>query len=162
MKLVDRARYVLENVANGSLATVSPDGRPWNTPLFVAFAADFKFYWSSLSDTEHSRNIAVRPDVFLVVFDPTQPDESGSGVYIRATARELGDEASIRVALALLAKRKNRSPQPAADFTGPQPRRVYEAVPEGIWTNVLNEEGGYYFDERIDIDLLRRSRTDDH
>ena len=155
MELVERARRILERVGNGSLATVSPDGRPWNSPLFVAFDANLRFYWSSHIDAEHSRNIATRPDVFLVVFDSTQPDQSGGAVYMRATASELTDETSIRGALAYLARRKNEPPKPLADFRSPQRRRVYQAVPDAVWTNVLKEEDGYYYDERIDIDLMR-------
>jgi hypothetical protein len=157
MEPVDRARRILERVCNAALATVSPDGHPWNSPVFVAFDADLRFYWSSHVDAEHSRNIAVRPDVFLVVFDSTQPDQSGGAVYIRATARELVDEASIRAALACLAIRKNEPPRRPDDFTGSQPRRMYEAVPGAMWTNVLEEKDGYYFDERIEIDLRRSS-----
>ena len=159
MELVDRTRHLLERVGNGSLATVSPDGRPWNSPLLIAFDAELRFYWSSQVDAEHSRNIAVRPDVFLVVFDSTQPDQSGGAVYIRATARELSDEASIRAALASLARRKNEPPKPPADFTGPQRRRVYQAVPNVMWTNILKDVNGYYFDERIEIDLRPSSRA---
>ena len=40
-------------------------------------------------------------------------------------------------ALGCLAIRKNEPPKPPADLIGPHPRRVYEAVPEAIWTNVL-------------------------
>jgi hypothetical protein len=91
----------------------------------------------------------MRPDVFLVVFHSTKPDAGGGAMYIRATAREPVDEASIRTALACLASRKNEAPKPHADFTGVHPRRAYQAVPDAIWTNVLEEESGYYFDERV-------------
>jgi hypothetical protein len=153
VQLIGRAKRTLAAVANGSLATVSADGRPWNSPLFVAFDADLRFYWSSSVDAEHSRNIVVRPGVFLVVFDSTQPDESGNAVYIRATARELIDEVSIHVALACLARRRNEPPKPATDFSGSQPRRVYEGVPDAMWTNVLRQENGHWRDERIEVDL---------
>src|SRR5215204_3537482 len=102
LDLITRARRTLERVINASLATVTPDGRPWNSPIFVAFDADVRFYWSSHLDAAHSRNIAARPDVCLVVFDSTEPDESGNGVYIRATAREVLDEPSIRAGLECL------------------------------------------------------------
>ena len=149
--LIGRAKRTLEQVANASLATVTSDGRPWNSPLFVAFDSDFRFYWSSHRDAVHSTNIAARPDVFLVIFDSTQPDESGAAVYVRATARELLDGPAIQVGLEYLAKRKNERKKASADFMEPHPRRVYEAVPEMIWTNVVKERDGHYFDERVAI-----------
>ena len=135
--LIGRAKRTLEQVANASLATVTSDGRPWNSPLFVAFDSDFRFYWSSHRDAVHSTNIAARPDVFLVIFDSTQPDESGAAVYVRATARELLDGPAIQVGLEDLAKRKNERKKASADFMEPHPRRVER----GRARNDLDERG---------------------
>jgi general stress protein 26 len=153
VKLVDRIRRTLERITNASLATVSPDGRPWNSPLYVAFDSNLTFYWSSHNDATHSRNIAANLGVMFVVFDSTAPDQTGQAVYIRGTARELVDEQAIDVALKCLAERKNEPPKISSDFTGPHPRRVYAAVPDAIWTNVVIEQSGHYFDERVDVDV---------
>jgi nitroimidazol reductase NimA-like FMN-containing flavoprotein (pyridoxamine 5'-phosphate oxidase superfamily) len=152
MMLADEAHRTLDRITYAALATVSADSRPWNTPLYVAFDRR-AFYWSSHRDAQHSRNIAVNPSVMLVVFDSTQPDASGHGVYVRATAHELIDAKSIERALLALAARRNEPVRPVADFQAPHPRRVYEAVTEEVWTNVLEHEGVYYFDERIPIEL---------
>ena len=164
-RAVSVARRALRRIATVALATVAPDGRPWNTPVFSAFDGR-AFYWSSLPDAVHSTNITVNPAVLLAIFDSTVPDQSGHGVYVRAVARELADHQSIAIGLAALAARKRESPKPVEDHVAPQPRRVYEAVPETMWTNVLHEDRGYYFDERIHIDIAdlraprhRRHRT---
>lgn len=154
MELVDRARQTLDRVAIASLATVSGDGRPWNCPVFVAFDGDFRFYWSSQVDAVHSQNIAARPDVCLVLFDSTQPDASGRAVYVRALARELTDDVSMRAALACLARRRNEPAKDPAEFTDEHPRRVYVAVPDIIWTNVLKCDAGHFFDERVVIHFV--------
>jgi hypothetical protein len=153
MNLVQLARRTLERIPNASLATVLPDGRPWNSPLYVAFDAQLSFYWSSHLDALHSKNIAARPDILLVVFDSTALDQNGHGVYLRGTAQELNDGAAIDKALACLATRKQEAPKPSADFVDPHPRRVYEAVIETAWTNVVSKANGHYFDERVVIDL---------
>lgn len=152
MTLANEAHRTLGRITYAALATVSPDGRPWNAPLYVAFDGR-AFYWSSHSDAQHSRNIAGNPSIMLVVFDSTAPDASGHGVYICATARELTDAVSIECGLQALAARKKEPVSPVADFLAPNPRRIYEAVPEAIWTNVVQHEGPYYFDERILIEL---------
>ena len=155
MNLVRLARQTLDRIPNASLATVLPDGRPWNSPLYVAFDAHLSFYWSSYLDAVHSKNIAGRPDILLVVFDSTALDQSGCGVYLRGRAQELRDAAAIDKALACLATRKQEPPKAAADFVGSHPRRVYQAVIDTAWTNLVGETNGHYFDERVEIDLLR-------
>lgn len=150
--LVDRARQTLERTEIAALATISPDGLPWNSPLYVAFDRRLTFYWSSQRDSAHSRNISSNPEVFLVVFDSTAADQSGHGVYVRGTARELVDEPSVKAGLECLARRKQEPLKPVADFLGSQPRRVYELVPHVMWTNLLKERDGHYFDERVVID----------
>lgn len=152
MDLIERARETLQRIANASLATVSRDGLPWNSPVFVAWSPSLAIYWSSHRDSVHSQNIANRPDVFVVVFDSTAPDESGRAVYVRATAHELRDEAAIQHALDCLALRRQEKPKHAADFVGTPLRRIYKAVPETMWTNVVKMEEGHYFDERVVID----------
>ena len=150
--LIARARGTLSKIANASLATVGADGHPWNTPVFVAFDEQLTFYWSSQSRAAHSQNIAHHPQVTLVIFDSRADDDSGHGVYVAATARELTDAAEIGAALERLAKRRGDPPKPAQDFIGGHPRRVYAAVPHTIWTNVVHERDGYMFDERVVID----------
>ena len=152
MMLADEAHRTLNRITYAALATVAADGRPWNAPLYVAFDRR-AFYWCSHHDAQHSRNIGVHPSVMLVVFDSTVPDASGHGVYVRATARELIDAASIERALLALAARRGEPVKPVADFLAPQTQRVYEAVVEEIWTNVVHREGAYYVDERISIKL---------
>jgi len=152
MMLADEAHRTLNRITYAALASVSTDGRPWNAPLYVAFDRH-AFYWSSHYDAQHSRNIAVNPSVMLIVFDSTVPDASGHGVYVRATAHELIDAASIERALLAVAARRNEPVRPVADFLAPHAQRVYEAVIEEVWTNVVRREGVYYFDERIPFEL---------
>jgi nitroimidazol reductase NimA-like FMN-containing flavoprotein (pyridoxamine 5'-phosphate oxidase superfamily) len=152
MDLTRKARETLARIANVALATVTPDGCPWNSPVYTAFDKR-AFYWSSQHDSVHSKNIAVNPSVLIVAFDSVSPDASGHAVYVRARARELTDERAIRIALESLGKRKGEPPRPPADFTPPNQRRVYEAVPDTFWTNIVLERDGHFFDERVVVEL---------
>lgn len=146
------AQRTLQRVATVALATASATGQPWNSPVYAAFDGR-AFYWSSLVDAMHSLNIAANAAVFLAIFDSTGPDQSGRGVYARATARELSDPLEIERALRALAARKGEPAKPVHDHVVPQPRRVYEAVPDTMWTNRLHHEDGNYYDERVPIDI---------
>jgi hypothetical protein len=52
-----------------------------------------RFFWVSSPDVTYSRNIAVRPEVGIVVFDSQAAIGAGQGVYVSAAAELLeGDE----------------------------------------------------------------------
>lgn len=57
--------------------------------MFFATADYADFYWVSAEDAEHSRNIAGRPQVSMVIFDSQVPTYHGRAVYFSATAAEL-------------------------------------------------------------------------
>ena len=157
---VDIAHETLHRIANAALATVSAESVPWNSPVFVAFDGR-AFYWISYVDAVHSRNIAANDAVFLVIFDSTAADHTGQCVYVRATARALTDERAIGTALESLARRKREAPRRTADFMAPSDRRVYEAVPTMVWTNVVHEQADRVFDERVTIALPSQSAGHD-
>ena len=87
--LAAAARAVIDANVYMTLGTRAGDGSPWVSPVFYAASAYRDFYWISSPDATHSRNLAQRPQVSLVIFDSRQPPGSGQAVYIAATAEEL-------------------------------------------------------------------------
>lgn len=82
----------IKGVVVGSVATILPDGRPWNTPLHMAFD-DTHVYWMSRAETTHSTNIVARSAVSITIWSP-DVSTGLKGVYIQSEAAELqGDEA---------------------------------------------------------------------
>ena len=70
--------------------------RPCTTPT-RGYA---RFYWVSSSEANHSRNIAARAEVTIVVFDCRAPVGRGRGVYMSALAEELsGDDLDRGIAI---------------------------------------------------------------
>jgi nitroimidazol reductase NimA-like FMN-containing flavoprotein (pyridoxamine 5'-phosphate oxidase superfamily) len=89
----DVARAIVDDNLYMVLATADADGRPWASPVYFAHDAYRRFVWVSAPDSTHSRNIAVRPGVSIVIFDSRVPVNSGQAVYMSATATEVtGDE----------------------------------------------------------------------
>ncbi len=82
--MIEASRYLV-------LATADAAGRPWSTPLYFAHIGFTEFFWVSSPDVTHSRNIAVRPEVGIVVFDSQAAIGAGQGVYVSATAKLLED-----------------------------------------------------------------------
>ena len=87
------ARAIIDSNLYMVLGTSDRDGRPWVSPVYYAQAGYREFFWVSSPDARHSRNLATRAEVSIVIFDSSVPISTGQGVYMSAAAQELdGDE----------------------------------------------------------------------
>jgi nitroimidazol reductase NimA-like FMN-containing flavoprotein (pyridoxamine 5'-phosphate oxidase superfamily) len=86
------ARDILDENRYLALGTADEGGRPWVSPVYYAAEGYRAFHWLSSPQSQHSRNVAVRPEVFLAVFDSRVAIGQGQAVYMTATAAELTDE----------------------------------------------------------------------
>src|SRR3989344_4776521 len=105
---VEKAHRIIEKILYITIATVSKDGRPWNSPVYCAFDEDYNFYWASWRENQHSKNIKENNNVFIVIYDSTVPEGTGEGVYVQAKAYELNDGEEIKHALKYLDGRVNK------------------------------------------------------
>jgi nitroimidazol reductase NimA-like FMN-containing flavoprotein (pyridoxamine 5'-phosphate oxidase superfamily) len=71
-----------------TLATADQRGSPWASPVWYAPVAYRKFLWVSSPDARHSRNLAVRPELSIVIFDSHRAG-GWSALYMTAVAQEL-------------------------------------------------------------------------
>src|SRR3712207_273838 len=84
--IIDGNRYMV-------LGTADADGIPWASPVWFATEDRREFLWVSAPAARHSRNLAVRPELGIVIFDSTVAPNAGQAVYMSATATELrGDD----------------------------------------------------------------------
>jgi nitroimidazol reductase NimA-like FMN-containing flavoprotein (pyridoxamine 5'-phosphate oxidase superfamily) len=91
------ATAVIESNHYMTLSTADGEGRPWATPVWFAHAAR-EFIWISRPDARHSRNLAARPQLAIVIFDSTASPKRRQAVYVEAVAQELsGDERDPRI-----------------------------------------------------------------
>jgi nitroimidazol reductase NimA-like FMN-containing flavoprotein (pyridoxamine 5'-phosphate oxidase superfamily) len=87
--IIEASRYLV-------LATADATGRPWSSPVYFAHIGFTEFYWVSSPKVTHSRNIAVRPEVGIAVFDSHAEIGTGQGVYMSAAATLLEDGETAR------------------------------------------------------------------
>jgi hypothetical protein len=83
------ARSIIDANLYMTLGTADEAGRPWVSPVYYAPAGYTEFFWVSSPAATHSRNIAARPQISIVVFDSHAPIGTGQGVYLSAVADEL-------------------------------------------------------------------------
>lgn len=147
----ERGRDIVSKVAHVAVASVCPDGTPWNTPVFAACDERFAFYWRSYRESQHSQNIRRNPNVFLVTYDLAAPPGAGEGLYIVAEAEELSDPGEIEKALRLLAARGEPGVPHLDAVSGRAPLRAYAARPRRLWVNGGQKNGEAYVDVRNEI-----------
>jgi len=90
------ARAIIDSNAYMTFATADGAGQPWALPVWYAAAGYAEFYWVSSPEARHSRNLAARPQVSIVIFDSHARIGMGQAVYVSAVAEELTISAHAR------------------------------------------------------------------
>jgi Pyridoxamine 5'-phosphate oxidase len=130
-ELVAMARRVIDQNLYMVLGTADEGGRPWVSPVFYGVAAYRYFYWLSSPDVVHSRNLAHRPELSIVVFDSRAVVGTGdeTAVYMAGTAAEVPVDDLQRTLASFpgFADRGGGEVE-AADLQPPAPYRLYRAT----------------------------------
>jgi len=83
------ARRIVDANLYMTLATADADGRPWASPVWFAHEDYTRFVWVSKPEARHSRNLAVRRQAAIVIFDSTVAEGAAEAVYVEAEAAQL-------------------------------------------------------------------------
>ena len=84
------ARSIVDTNRFMTLATADESGLPWASPVWYAPADYRELYWVSSPDARHSRNLAQRPQLAIVIFDSHEPG-GWKALYMSAVAEQLTD-----------------------------------------------------------------------
>src|SRR5215210_390033 len=124
------ARAVVATNRYMTLGTADAEGTPWVSPVWFAAADDLsELLWVSEPQARHSRNIAARPEVSLVVFDSQAPVGGAQALYASAVAEEPAG-AALERGIALFARRSEEQGLPGwtlDDVRAPARHRLYRA-----------------------------------
>ena len=142
------ARTIIDSNLYMTLGTADEAGRPWATPVYYAPRGYTEFHWVSAPEATHSRNIAGRPQVGIVIFDSRTPINTGQGVYMSAVAEQLtGDDLDRGIAIFSRRSQEHGAGEwTPADVLAPARLRLYRATASE--TFVLGAR-----DERIPVTL---------
>lgn len=149
----DVARAIIDAQLYMVLATADETGRPWASPVYYANAGYGELFWLSSPEATHSRNIARRPEVGIVIFDSGAAISTGQGVYMTAVA-ELVPPEGVERGIDVFSRRSlahGGAPWTAADVQsgGELAIRLYRATATAH--SVLAKDGRP--DHRIPVDL---------
>jgi hypothetical protein len=122
------ARAILDGNGYMTLGTADAHGLPWASPVWYAPASYREFFWVSKPGARHSQNIAVRPDVGIVIFDSTVPISTGKAVYLAARAEQVTTATEIERRVRLLSA-VARAGRPRLDAGRRRPGRAPASIP---------------------------------
>ena len=112
-----------------TLATADASGRPWISPVWFA-PDDGGFLWISRPDSRHSRNLAERPELALVIYDSTVLPAERQALYVEAVAEQLDGEPRA-VAVARYSEHsvaQDLEPLTLDEVTESSPLRIFRAA----------------------------------
>jgi nitroimidazol reductase NimA-like FMN-containing flavoprotein (pyridoxamine 5'-phosphate oxidase superfamily) len=139
----ERARAIIDEGVFMTLATADAQGVPWASPVWYAPDGYSELLWVSDPNARHSRNIALRPQIAIVIFDSRQTPGDGLAVYMEARAEQvdpgrLGAFNARSVAQGLVEWGPEKVQEPAR-------HRLYRAAVSEHW--VLRDD----IDERVPV-----------
>lgn len=122
---IKEAKDIISSNIYMTVATASPKGDPWISPVFFAYDDTYDLYWVSDKDSRHSKLIRENNRVAIVIFDSSAPEGEGDGVYFEAQAVELNDTEEVKKAMMILG---NRATQDEFKIW-----KIEEVTENGVW-----------------------------
>ncbi len=156
--ILAKAQGILEGTLYGTLATSSPDGAPWASPIFFGYDAAWNLYWASAQGAQHSQHLYVNQGrAAITIYSTDREEGKGQGLYLVGIATEV-DRAEIEGVLPFFLRRAAQGQQRTpADYLDPSPRRLYGFHPQTVWITgeriALSDT--ILVDTKIQLDLPR-------
>jgi nitroimidazol reductase NimA-like FMN-containing flavoprotein (pyridoxamine 5'-phosphate oxidase superfamily) len=138
----DDAKLIIEANLYMTLATADREGRPWASPVWFAHEGLTHFVWVSKPEARHSRNLAVRPHVAIVIFDSTAGPGEARAVYVEAEAEQL-EGAEEERSIGVFTARSEALGWPSwsvDDVRPPAALRLYSATASALFVLGANDE----------------------
>jgi general stress protein 26 len=148
-----RAKAIIQEIRYLTIASVTPEGKPWNSPVFGGFDQDYNFYFGTHKNSQKAKNVAANNNVFVAIYNSTLPPGTGKGVYIQGVATLLTDIDEIKRVYNLLKARHDNHFWEFEALDGTGPINLYKIAPLQAWMNDDGREDGFYVDIRTAVDL---------
>jgi nitroimidazol reductase NimA-like FMN-containing flavoprotein (pyridoxamine 5'-phosphate oxidase superfamily) len=142
------ARAIIDANLYMVLGTADEAGGPWVSPVYFAQSGFREFFWVSSPNATHSRNLAARPGISIVIFDSQTPIDTGQAVYISAHAEEVSEQDG-GPGIEIFSRRSQQHggrPWSLEDVKSPARLRLYRATASAHY--VLDER-----DQRVPVNL---------
>lgn len=153
--LNELARKIIFENQYMKIASSDEQGNAWASPVAYVYDEDFNFYWVSVPESLHQKNIKNKPEVSLAVFDSHQPWGEGVGVQMKATVSEVPLKDIPRVTKLYFSRKYPYGNASGAfgkglrDLLKGKIYKFYKATPTKVWVPDPNAD----VDARIEVNL---------
>ena len=113
-----------------TLATADSVGVPWASPVWFAPDGERGFLWVSDPEARHSRNLAARPELAIVMFDSQAKPADAASLYMSAVAGQVEHGIEVFSAYSVA---QGLPAWTRKDITGPARLRLYRAEATERW-----------------------------
>ena len=153
-ELVAMAKRVVDGNRYMTIATVG-EGGPWASPVYFGHGDYRDYYWISRTDTQHSRNIAARPEVGIVIFDSSVEIGAAEAVYMRGEASEVTKPTPEDCDVAFRPRFEGVKALTPAELLPPATLRLFRARIESHWVLIRGDDPvwGRGMDARLEVAL---------
>jgi nitroimidazol reductase NimA-like FMN-containing flavoprotein (pyridoxamine 5'-phosphate oxidase superfamily) len=152
---VNAAREIVDTSSYLTLATAGADGVPWASPVWFAHDDYRTFYWMSQPTARHSRNIAARAEIGIVIFHSNVSPGDRNAVFVEAVAEQVPDADLDRVVAIYSARSVARGLEALSlqEVAGAASFRLYRAHASAHF--VLEDD----HDQRVRVTLSSRDTS---
>ena len=63
--LISKSKEIVEKIEYLNIASITPEGLPWNSPVYCSYDKYLNFYWLSWKENQHSKNIRNNENIFI-------------------------------------------------------------------------------------------------
>ena len=144
---------IINKIEYLNISSITPDGKPWGSPVYTVADNELNFYWLSWKENQHSLNVKNNPNIFVTLYDSTVPCSTGVGVYFEGTAKQITNPITLGKCLITFYRKRNRKPRDIKEFLSKYPRRLFMFTPTKGWMNGDSEISGNYIDIKTEISL---------
>lgn len=152
-------KKILEENQQMVLATITPEGEPWISPLFYSYTEHFTLFWTSAKVAKHSQNLIENAKTAVTIHNREMHGQPNwdcvffTGNAYEVSAQEFPQALNNYYNRGHLALKEDKEhPVFAKDFLDGSPRRLYKFIPEHAY--ILNPPitvEGHIFDNRVEV-----------
>ena len=147
------AAILVENLY-ATVATCSPSGEPWASPVYYSLDRKCRLFWASAVDAVHSRFLMDNPRAFVCIYDSTAPPRTATGLYLRGRAEPVLDDGVDRIVARHFERVGEQTAMTGASYLADSPERVFRFTPAELWVlGQPEKKDGHLIDRRVEVAL---------
>jgi hypothetical protein len=148
------AAEILASNLYGALATCSPDGNPWCSPIYYSYNSKGEIFWASAETAVHSKNLFTNPKAFIAVYNSAALPRTASGLYLSGLVTVAPDLVLDEIVRRHFGRVNENNGLTGKDYSNGNPERIFCFTTQNVWILGNPEDiGGRQIDKKVSVEL---------